>query len=655
MANYTEAVLRHASFVIQTQNGEAAAMQPFINRHIKTIRKWFRQGELSKFTLQRLEQQLKILTKDISATNQDLISTVNSDMAEVAINEIAFEQKLLNTAFVTDFVSPAKNQVLAAVIDQPFNGLVLKKHMDKWDRQTKSIVNTTIKDGYVAGLSNQQIQKKVLGDLVTSKNKPPFFKGGVINSKVRADIRTIVRSATNHTSNTARGEVWKENNDVIARVQWLSTFDNRTTTICISLHGQSWTLAELHPVPPAHMNCRSSLIAITADGVDPTEERSAKVGIAGGEDKKDRARKPRSASSKKARTTGAVVNADTPFDKFILSQPVWYQEDLLGKQRALLLRQGKLDVRSLFDWKRNNVRTVQGLKRVSQKPLSDVRPDPLKEITENHIEPIRKNNKNLKLLNKNKSDLNKRYKSEAKKAQDLIGLVNLGKATEKQLLEQEQKVNNIVDEIQSSFKEIDAASAIVKDDFANLKRAIISHQNISEEQLDKAIDKLNFRRVPRDREKIEKVLRDVMRFTGLKGSRGEIPLLTVQRSSDRAFADDINNILNVGKGVVPKTIWHEYGHFIEFNSGDIKKDANQFINDTRKTTRLEWLGKPYAMSERAFKNEWISPYVGKIYPDGFTEVTSMGVERFVTVQSMMSFFNNDERHFLKIIEWLLKE
>lgn len=42
----------------------------------------------------------------------------------------------------------------------------------------------------------------------------------------------------------------------------------------------------------------------------------------------------------------------------------------------------------------------------------------------------------------------------------------------------------------------------------------------------------------------------------------------------------------------------------------------------------------------------LDPYVGKYYPDGTTEVISMGLEIFQNPNSMLDFIERDYDHFL---------
>ena len=94
----------------------------------------------------------------------------------------------------------------------------------------------------------------------------------------RRGVTALVRTSINHATNQGRNEVWKENEDVIGHVEWISTLDTRTTPICRVRDGKTGPVKPtdnykpppgrkaLKPQmarPPAHPNCRSTTVAIT--------------------------------------------------------------------------------------------------------------------------------------------------------------------------------------------------------------------------------------------------------------------------------------------------------------------------------------------------------------------------------------------------------
>jgi hypothetical protein len=52
----------------------------------------------------------------------------------------------------------------------------------------------------------------------------------------------------------------------------------------------------------------------------------------------------------------------------------------------------------------------------------------------------------------------------------------------------------------------------------------------------------------------------------------------------------------------------------------------------------------FESNEIAYPDKFVSPYVGKVYPDA-TEVISMGLERVASPQRLVDFASTDPDHF----------
>ena len=83
-------------------------------------------------------------------------------------------------------------------------------------------------------------------------------------------------------------------------------------------------------------------------------------------------------------------------------------------------------------------------------------------------------------------------------------------------------------------------------------------------------------------------------------------------------------------GVKKTTPFHEIGHMVEYFNKDAKRLSNEFIEMRTKGEVEEKLNDILNVRcygrEKAKKDNFISPYIGKTYSDGSTEVLSMGLE-----------------------------
>lgn len=114
--------------------------------------------------------------------------------------------------------------------------------------------------------------------------------------------------------------------------------------------------------------------------------------------------------------------------------------------------------------------------------------------------------------------------------------------------------------------------------------------------------------------------------------RKRLGTIKMEGVEGRAFTrNDGKKIIFIDERYKTSTIMHETGHQIEFSDPRIKKAANDFLSRRtagEKAVKLKDItGNPnYADYEIAKKDKFMSPYVGKIYSDGDTEVISMGIQ-----------------------------
>lgn len=121
--------------------------------------------------------------------------------------------------------------------------------------------------------------------------------------------------------------------------------------------------------------------------------------------------------------------------------------------------------------------------------------------------------------------------------------------------------------------------------------------------------------------------------------------------------NDTSGRINVGlKETIPATVntlWHEYGHHLEYSNNEYRLAALDWLkgrsNGEIKSLKELIPNAEFRNDERAYVGNYISPYVGKVSPDGTTEVISMGLERFSSPERMLDFYQQDPEHFFFIL------
>lgn len=222
-----------------------------------------------------------------------------------------------------DVVLPA--DIVSVVTTDALGGRTLQRYFGSLATKTANKVGNAIKTGIVSGDSTPAIVKEVQGILKISKDH----------------AKTLVRTSMNHVSNEVQQALYDENKDVIAGWEFVATLDARTSAICQANDGKFFENGKGGSnVPPLHMNCRSFTIPILKDWKG--------LGI-----------------KNPSETTRASLDGQVParqtFGEWIAKQPRDIQDAALGKGKAELFRQGKIEV-SQFVNSRNRPLTLKELR-----------------------------------------------------------------------------------------------------------------------------------------------------------------------------------------------------------------------------------------------------------------------------------------------------
>ena len=307
-------------------NRLAAGEQAKVNKQLldiaREIERRLKTGKpLTDFQGKRLDRAIADLQK--------LVKVTGPNFGELAQLEAAFARQ----AFVSVSIDAALPG--ASVIDRIANtslvqGATMRQWFTKIQQQIAFDIERTIKTGVSLGDTNAQIARAIVGD---GMRGPGAFPRG------RRDAMAVTRTAVQTIANDARLATFEANTDIVKGVQWISTLDSRTSDICIARSGLVWTLPGYKPKghniewqgpPPAHWACRSTIIPITKTfrelGLDIDEVPP----------------------STRASMDGQVA-ADLTFGDWLKGKPVEFADEMLGKGRAQLWRDGKITLQDLLN------------------------------------------------------------------------------------------------------------------------------------------------------------------------------------------------------------------------------------------------------------------------------------------------------------------
>lgn len=291
--------------------------QVFIQRHAGSINKTAT-TELEQMFSRVFAQLLSTPDARLFSTSQQIAELITNDigtnLASVAVEigefaeyEAEFANKLITPAVKVDLSPPSKTQILAALNNsvmtltsgKSVKQLTMSRMFERYAELYGKTVENVIRDGIGTG--------KTTAELV-AELKP-------VSDRAKDDLKAVIITAANNAGTVGRDAFYKENDDVIEFVEWVSVLDSRTTIICASRDDKKYPV-DSGPRPPAHYRCRSIVVPV----INPkyaipgfTGQRSSEFG---------------------------PTSTATTYNSFLKLQSKEYQEAVLGKKRAALFRSG---------------------------------------------------------------------------------------------------------------------------------------------------------------------------------------------------------------------------------------------------------------------------------------------------------------------------
>jgi SPP1 gp7 family putative phage head morphogenesis protein len=310
-----DASTRHQVFLQRFGGGQSKEAQAVLDRIRRTINARLSQ-EPTQFQAQRLQDVLADIDQIWVTGFTDMSTGIREGAHRLASQEAQFSVDLYDRVGTASFNLPAESALIAAVEAAPMqtpvglSTLTIDDALAQFGTKKGVEIANAIRDGLVLGDTSSKIASSV---------------NGLMNTKQRRHLDTLVRTITNHASSVAREQVYQENERFLDGYRYIATLDSRTTLICASLDNKVFEVG-VGPMPPQHWNCRSTTVPV----VNPAF--SVASGLTG----------------KRASVEGPV-SANTSYGGWLRKQPVEFVDEALGVERSRLFRSGRLTIDKFVD------------------------------------------------------------------------------------------------------------------------------------------------------------------------------------------------------------------------------------------------------------------------------------------------------------------
>ena len=315
-----DAITRHQINLLRYSAGKEIEAGEFIDKITREIVLRLQEGEISDMDLAKYAAFLEEI-RQIAVDNYTQISlNIIDDAVKLIEAEIEWNGSLLSQLLGTDIVSPSEvNSQLAVLAGSLILGQAgsLFQQVASYRQVQVSRVLQTVQDGSTLRQPNRAIAESIKA----------------LNPLDKRQVGSLIRTISNHTAVRTRDLLLRENQSLFDGYEWVAVLDSRTSIICASRDGQVYPLTDdpiKSPKPPAHFSCRSTI----------TPKLKAQYeGII----KQD---KERTAEGAKGKTK---VRASTTYQSWLKRQPASFQDEVLGKSRGKLFRNGGLELSKFVD------------------------------------------------------------------------------------------------------------------------------------------------------------------------------------------------------------------------------------------------------------------------------------------------------------------
>jgi SPP1 gp7 family putative phage head morphogenesis protein len=305
-----DSLTRHQIFVLRYGAGREKEAQKAIAKSLGAIIKQIKELDLMGLPPDKLLEQSQYLYRYLIEANSEYVDEFMDEMHRFSQSEVRFNTKTMSGKVGVGFNVPSDMQLEQAVFGnfgnmEPAKGKNIQALMNQFGVENADLVEQQIRDSILLGENTNDLVNKITNIEPLQKRK----------------ASTLARTVTNQVSNQTRTETMKANEDVLEGYEWVATLDSRTTIICASRDGNVYTNYDTDPKPPAHFNCRSTITF----KVDPKYDL--------GKDLK---------GTRPAKGSGGKqnVNNETNYSQWLRKQSKEFQEEVLGKNKAKIFRDG---------------------------------------------------------------------------------------------------------------------------------------------------------------------------------------------------------------------------------------------------------------------------------------------------------------------------
>lgn len=349
---WMDALIRHQIGLMRVAPGISASVNDLLNKSESDMIKQIKARYAKGMDARRLDGLLKSVRAARSTAWKDVDQLWADAMESIAQAEPAFLDTTLNTVSPAQLAVtlPTAERLTSIAKSTPFQGRIMSDWASRVEQGDLDRIEQAIKVGLLQGQNVAQISARIVGTVQ--------MKGtDGLTQITRNNADSLTRTAVNAMANNAKQEFYAENADILGTEVFLATLDARTTLVCAGNDNKQFPIGQ-GPIPPLHWRCRSLRLATLNGEVignrpmrNFTEKQLlreyAEKNQLGKITKRDQLPHGHKGefdafSRKRMRELTGTVPARTSYNEWLKGQSASFQDDVLGKARGKLFRDGDL-------------------------------------------------------------------------------------------------------------------------------------------------------------------------------------------------------------------------------------------------------------------------------------------------------------------------
>lgn len=262
MNDIADIILRQQVYVEAVKNEEAGQIDPYLEMiaaALAAVLAKYKFDKLSDLTKRQLNLLLTTFVRRINRVMEQVKSGTSKRLLAFMKAEIDVTRYVMSEATGKPTKAPYDssadgNRTLWQRMTNgiiPANGETLLGMFGLYARNAKDNARAFLRREYANGGDAQGIMSRFLG---TAANK---FKDGALH-KLRVQYSTLIRTGMQYIINNVQhglGSIFYD------KYRWVSIIDAVTTDFCRAHNNLIFTYG-MGPIPPAHYNCRSSIVPV---------------------------------------------------------------------------------------------------------------------------------------------------------------------------------------------------------------------------------------------------------------------------------------------------------------------------------------------------------------------------------------------------------